>query len=54
MWVLSVLISLTTLWVSPAIRALLLRVIIISGLLLATVLSVYMNKGREFEQTRMY
>ena len=39
-WVLSVLISLTTLWVSPAIRALLLRVIIISGLLLATVLYI--------------
>ena len=39
-WVLSVLISLTSLWVSPAIRALLLRVIIISGLPLATELYI--------------
>ena len=39
-WVLSALISLTSLWVSPAIRALFLGIIIIFGLLLATVLYI--------------
>ena len=39
-WVLSVLISLTSFWVSPAIRALLLRIIIFFGVLLATVLYI--------------
>ena len=39
-WVLSALISLTSLWVSLAIRALFLSIIIIFGLLLATVLYI--------------
>ena len=39
-WVLSALVSLTSLWVSPATRALFLSIIIIFGLLLATVLYI--------------